>query len=368
MKRVIISACDPAAALHLSEVAIAAKGHETIELVNIVQGPAIEIFKQRSLSFIPVDLPRTCDQISRDAHNLKKAARTHLEAIEPDYLLTGLSSPKSGGIDEALLFERHCPAYLFQDFWGEQNRFFGRGADKFLVLDDAAANISQNRHSIRSIVVGSPKHQRFVEINFEILRRNSGREYKDRSTKKIIGFFGQSLHKVNGYNRTLEQFSKAISAIPDIICLYRPHPLEASHERDRTISILTKYNTDMVVAKNQPVEETIAACDLTCSAYSNCLYDAAFINHLSPTPITVPVMLLFDEEIIEQYRTYVGTEDLPYRSSAIAQIASNPATLRSDLQLALTQSVKQKVWQSAKTALEPPDKAAMRILSCIASR
>ena len=78
----------------------------------------------------------------------------------------GLSTPFDGGIDEAVIALTKTPTYLFQDFWGEINTFFGGKPDSVFVLDEYAKALNEKKYMVASHIVGSPKAFSVRSIEF----------------------------------------------------------------------------------------------------------------------------------------------------------------------------------------------------------
>jgi hypothetical protein len=328
----------------------------------VAQGPALAILRAAGLAVRPVTLPRVREKTGGDAEALLAEARAVLDEIRPDVILCGLSTPFDGGLDEAILAQRQCPAYLMQDFWGEENRFFGAGPDGCFVLDDEAAALTRTRSGVPTLKVGSPRHAAYSAIDAWGMRRRQREILNVPEDGLVVGLFGQGLHANPGYRRTLEAWCGAVlktSAIP----VYKPHPRESEDDVAYTIALLERHNLKARIPKpSASIEEVICACDVVCAAFSNCLYDAAFLNHYSDRPLVSPLALFFDPDIVSYFQSIVNLVNFPYLKFGLVEAVSKCENLTEALEVALQSDKKRFYWTNAKTNLRNPGKAVELIL------
>ncbi len=364
--RLLVSARDVAAALHLTEVARAARHDPRFEVLLVAQEPALGHFVAAGLDVHPVKACAAKALDSEEAIELLQIARRLLEELRPDVVLVGLSTPFDAGIDEALLAEAEMPTLLFQDFWGEQNLILGHGADKVLSIDAEAARRNMIRFGTVSIVVGSPRHAAYATVDLRGVRARM-REQAGAGERPVLGFFGQALHRLGGYARTVEGFIEAAATLrPEPFVFVRPHPRETPEQRARTAAMFRGLPFPTLVHEAGPVETTLVACDVVCSLFSTCTYDAAYLNRFSAEPVAVPMSMLFDDEIAAYMRHHVNFETFPYHTAGIVRAVYDRASLAPTLQAATQELTRRQVWKAANDFLPEPEDAPKRILDRVA--
>src|SRR5262249_5363627 len=135
----------------------------------------------------------------------------------------------------------------------------------------------------------------------------------------LIGMFGQGLHANPGYRRTIDAWCEALREI-GAVPLYKPHPRESAEDVAYTTDVLRRHNLDArVPSPTASVEAVISACDVVSAAFSNCLYDAAFLNHFSERPLVSPVALFFDPDIVSYFRSIVNLDSFPYLKAGLVE-------------------------------------------------
>ncbi len=364
--RLLVTIRDVSAALHLVQVVRALKGDARFETRILAQQPASRILRSMEIEHVEINAPAATTDDSPEALHLLAIARSELSAYRPDAVLAGLSTPFDGGIDEAVLAEANVPSYLLQDFWGEQNKFFGKGAGLFFALDATAAEMNRRRFGVESVIVGSARHAAYAEYNFQDLRNVSRRDLGISGKTPVIGFFGQALNRLPGYRRTLITFIRAVESLgSDIQILVRMHPRETEKDVVDTLAAFASSSLKPVIANHGSVDECLAACDVVCSLFSNCTYDASYQNYYSTVPISVPVSLLFDVEIAEYYRERVSFEELPLHRHRLVLPVYRQDLVAATLATALTEREKSQISIRAKTHLSDPSDACRLILETI---
>lgn len=367
--RLLITARDVAAALHLVQVARAAARDPRFELHVAVQEPAAEHFAAAGIAATTIALPpaKAADSVEADA--LRAAARRLLGEVRPDAIIVGLSTPFDAGLDEAVLAEANVPTALYQDFWGEQNLILGRAADTILALDAEAAARNLARFNTPSTIVGSAKHSAFAELDIPAarvrVRQSMGLDAQDR----VIGFFGQALHALPGYKRTVEAFLAATGAMaPSVKLMLRPHPRENAAQRLETERLFAAAARSVRPLAAGPVEDALAACDVVVSLFSTCTFDTAYLNRFSPQPVAVPVSLLFDAEIAAYCRQHGNYLEFQHHTLGLVKPVYEETELASMLESAIQPETSRDVWQRAHRHLPDPADAPRRVLDAVASR
>lgn len=364
--RLLITARDVAAALHLVQVAIACRADTRYEILIAAQQPAARHFVEAGLPVreIPALKARSAD--CGEAAQLRAIARQLLAEYAPDVVLAGLSTPFDAGLDEAMLAEATVPTVLFQDFWGEQNLLLGKPADLVLAVDDEAGLLNFERFGIRSRVVGSARHAAYAALRIADTRQDVRSRLGIAPSESVVGFFGQALHQLPGYARTVEAFVTALAAIPvPFRLIVRPHPREDAAQRRMTQELFRRSGIVPVGDVEGPVERALIACDVVCSLFSTCTYDTAYLNRFSPEPVAVPISMLFDEEIDAYCRQHVNFETFPYHRAGVVLSVHNRQDLAPTIRRSLESSCRREVWLSARANLPDPGAAPARVLAAI---
>jgi hypothetical protein len=365
--RLLISARDPAAAYHLTEVAKHALADPRFEVALVAQEPALSIMRTGGISPLPIPLEKALTVESEEAAALLGAAERILATTRPDAVLCGLSTPFDGGIDEAILARANAPRFLYQDFWGERNAFFGRGPDTCLVLDRMAAEMTWNRHRLPAVVVGSARHAAYADLAPADRRASVRLRLGLAGDVPVYSLFGQALASLDGYRKTVEAWVEAVKNLPGPrVAAYRSHPRENDEDRRRTLDVIRDAGLDVLSLDGESVEDALLAGDVVGSAFSNCAYDAAYLNFFSGQPLLVPVCLFFEPGVVDYFQRIVRLKEWPYLKSGLVL----PVYRHEDLSQALTSAAgdeaKRRYWEAARQNLVSPDGASQRVLDAIA--
>jgi hypothetical protein len=363
--RLLITARDMAAALHLVEVARVAAADPRFEVVVAAQPPALHRFEAGGRRVKVIEAPIATTAGSVEADQLRRTARALLADVRPDAVLVGLSTPFDAGIDEAVLAEAQVPSSLMQDFWGEQNLILGRGADYILAIDEQAAERNLARFGKPSIVVGSARHSAYAALDIGACRARVRATAGFAASDLVVGFFGQALHAMPGYQRTLSRFIECVGAIEDVRLVLRPHPREDATQRRQTEQMFFNAGLAATDVGAGPVEEALAACDVVVSLFSICTFDAAYLNRFAPAPVAVPMSLLFDEEIAAYCRQHGNYFDFAHHTLGLVMPVYSAADLPAKLQLALQPESKRNAWKRAHRHLPDPAAAPRLVLEHI---
>lgn len=366
--RLLITARDVAAALHLVQVARAARADSRFALSIAAQEPAAGHFAAADLPFDSVRALSARHADDPSAAELRAVARELLERCQPDVVLAGLSTPFDAGLDEAVLAESTVPSLLFQDFWGEQNLLFGRGADVILAIDEQAAQRNRQRYGRPSTIVGSARHAAYAHLDIAGTRRRVRADLGAGDTDRVIGFFGQALHHLPGYRRTVRRFIDATASLDrSTRILVRPHPRESAEQRQQTIDLFTQAPLAVAHMPSGSVEDALAACDVVVSLFSICTFDAAYLNRHSKMPIAVPMSLLFDEEIAAYCRQHGNYVNFSHHTLGVVKAVYDGAQLPAALHEAMQPDACREAWQQAQAHLPDPSAAPHRVLAAVAA-
>jgi hypothetical protein len=366
--RLLVTARDAGATFNLIEIARAALRDGDFSLSIHAQSPALEYLREAGLDAIDVALPPASDAGDGAARALLEYARAVQLSVQPDALLAGLSTPGDGGIDEAALATAVAPSFVMQDFWGEANGFFGRLADCYLGLDEHAVRLTRQRHGVDGAVVGSPRHAAYATLDVEELRARSRTELGLAEGVDVFGLFGQALHRLPGYQMTVEAWAAALRRLPGpLAAVYRPHPRETDADAAATLALVRGSGLECRLVRQRTVEETLAACDVVCSAFSLCSYDAAYLNRLATRPLITPVTLLFDQQVRDYCGEHIHFEDFPYLQGRLALSVRRVEELGERLQSARHGHLPESVWRAAR-GIPDPSGATARALEVIRRR
>lgn len=361
--KILMTARDAAAALHLIEIARAASKRADVVLEIATQAPATQYFRSAGIATHHIDLPATKNVHSEEGKALLTEASRLIRDIAPDAVLCGLSTPFDAGIDEALTARFRGPKFVMQDFWGETNLSFGEPADLYFALDEEGVRLTEERHGLRAKAIGSPRHSAYASLDLGAIRRLERDRLNIREDVTVLGFFGQALHSIEGYWRTLQAWETAALSQPGpCLALYRPHPRESEEEALATIELLRKGGLKCIVSDAADVEHAILACDVVCSAFSNCTYDAAYLNYFSKDPLATPVSLIFEQGVISYFRRMVKLKEFPYLKAGLVKAVRKPEDLSSALADAASPAGKARYWEQARRLANPTD-ASDRVLS-----
>jgi len=365
--KILLTARDPAAALHLIEIVRCAGQFDQLHIDIATQQPARRYFEEAGFDTTLVDLPPAREMPSLEAEELLQKCRELIDWFQPDAVLCGLSTPFDGGLDEAMTAVFSGPKFVMQDFWGEANQFFGARAQTYFALDEEAVRLSKFRHGLNAISVGSPRHSAYQYMDIPLIRARERKRIGASEETTVVGFYGQALHRVSGYRNTLNAWVDAmISQQTEFKALYRPHPREDNSDVIWTMQRFKEAGMSCVISEGKEVERSLLACDVVCSAFSNCTYDVAYLNYFSKDPIITPVSLFFDPEIVEYFHKMVKLEEFPYLKSGLVLPVNEAGDLPSVLTSAGAKHVKEKYWCAAKH-LPSPVKAPELVLSHIQS-
>lgn len=363
--KVLISMRDMAASAHLLEVIKVCKKDQRFDLAIIAQNPASHFLTDMSIAHECADLPPATYMSTPEAKNLLSKAAEIIKKNKPQVILTGLSTPLDGGIDEAILKQAKdkIPTFMFQDFWGEQNKFFGTGADCAFVLDSIAEQRNRHRFNLRSIISGSPRHAAYRNIDWAAERKQLRYKLEIADNEHVIGYFGQALNHLPGYWRTVSAFIQTIGQMKgNISVAVRHHPRENAAARARTVKYFKNIGVRQIPVEDGPIENSLPIYDVVCSLFSNCTFDASYQNWFSSEPLSVPVSMLFDPEIADYCRERIHFEDLPIHTHKLVIPVYEKENLQKVLQKSILYDSRKEAWQQAKNKLDDPGQACQIIL------
>lgn len=359
-KKIIISMRDYGAATHLIELVKYLTEEDRFDITVVAQKPASNLLKLNNINHINIELDASENKDSILSKKIIKKAYEIVKVIKPRFIICGLSTPFDGGIDEAFYFiSNKIPCFVYQDQWGESNSFFGKSADYYFVLDNLAKRINKKlRPNSKNIIIGPLKYKKLEKINLLDERKKKRTFNNFDNAKKIITFFGQYLHDIDGYQQTVEYFLNQIKNIKyPYIFLYIPHPKEKEKDKIFIKKLIKKNQIFSKFIRFDNIEDTIVISDLVFSVFSTCNYDSAYINYYSKKPLCSIYSLLYDKRMVNYFNSYlVDIKNLPIHKHKVVM----PVYLKSKIKEILLNKInkKKEFWINAKNHLSDPENAS----------
>lgn len=222
-----------------------------------------------------------------------------------------------------------------QDFWGDVKTVNGYCADHYFVIDELAARLTAERTSAAVHVVGSIKHGRFSEFEYSKKRADFRKEFNLGASEPAIGYFGQDLSRIEGYQLVLSDIALAIEAIGGARLIYRPHPLEDNASITLSLDIFKKRNIKLILAPNKSLDDVLAGVDVALSCFSTVGLDAAYLVRSKGAGPAI-VYANYPEDIRSYWQRGSGLSNVPLVDEGCALSARN----RTDLILALKEALR----------------------------
>lgn len=369
--KILVTARDVGAAHNTIEIVKELRRNKDIDVHIYAQGAAIECFKNAPIkNYNEVNFPELKDKNSIDSHALLAYAKKLINTIQPDVVLTGITSPGTGGIDEAITAV--CPqgikSFVMQDFWGTLNLFFDDFADYCLCLDKHAEVMTKKHYDIKTIVIGSPYHSKYGQTDILKRREQLRGDLAHKPNDIIIGLFGQALHHLDGYKNTVYELIRSLaSSKSEISFFYRKHPLELQDDVTTIDRFCKEFNLATLSVDDLSTEDALLICDMVSSCFSNCIYDACQLNRISNKPLLTPILLAYEDDILkfsEQYRIY---DYAPYQHESLAYFCNTKDSFASNFEYLHSDAAKEHFWQQSKKAIVNPSNAARRAVEVITS-
>ncbi|WED41904.1 hypothetical protein [Legionella cardiaca] len=366
-KRVLITARDVGAAINIIEIIKFIPTRSDCEIHVYVQSPALRYFINFNISHnvVPQLIAKTPEDVHADG--LIQYAQQLIATVKPDVILCGLSTPGDAGIDEALIkvAKNKIPSIVMQDFWGEVNDFFGVCADYYFCLDNEAKNLTEKRYPCQGIVIGSPRHSWYQTLDLQNLRPQLRQEVDLSTSEIVVGLFGQSLHRLKGYQETLSEFLSTVYQVrPEATILYRQHPRESGEQAENTVKLLEQSNLKFIKHNHDKVEHSLILCDVVTSILSNCLYDSCYLNFFSSKPLITPIALCYKADILEHLNNFNMIESSPYKAKNIALICNTKKPDDKTMEDILSADCRKEYWLASKQ-LENPKYSAEKAFDTI---
>ena len=234
-------------------------------------------------------------------------------------------------------------------------------------MDNHAAQITYKKFKVRTAVIGSPRHWIYEQFDITTRRDELRQAINIKPNQKVIGIFGQSLHQLPGYIETISLWLDAClkQNNNEVVLFYRRHPRETTAEANQIIELIKRSGLDYRIFPASVIEESLMLSDLVCSFFSNCLYDAAYLNYYSPKPLIIPVILNYHPKIKEHTDKLELFECSPYRNQGLAYFCMHEENLTTELDDLLSELYKQNYWRQSKVELLNSNKSIKQILSIL---
>lgn len=351
-KTILLTARSACAAWGILEVWRKLSTDKRVTVMIVSQEPATTIF---STSNVPVNALDISPGLTSDDENSKKillSVKSILSSFAPDVALVGLSTPGEGGIDEAVIVQAECPTFMLQDFWGDSNLFFGAHPDYYLVMDTEAKLATDFKHKSSSIVVGSPRHAKYSNLDFKLIREKKLKKLNLSEKSIVHGFFCQPL-LCPGYIETIEAWADKVKSISYDKIIYRPHPASPPELVTEIKKIFETRNLNFDILQNENVEQVISVCSTISSGMSNSNLDVAYFNYFSTTSMVVPIYLLFNKELVNFLEKFQKIDSIPTVKQEVSLLVSELSSLSSVMNLAVSFDERERLWANSKKLPNP---------------
>jgi len=326
-RRVLVSARDPGAAAQLRPLVAALAAERNVTLTVVASGAALGILDGAGPRPLAFTLPDGTNHVpaGRDRGPLLDQARELVVRIQPDVIVTGISS-LGVGIDEALLaVASGRPTFAVQDYPGDANAIDGAYAGEYLVRDDDAARLTRTRFDVKATAVGSLRHAGYTALDVTALRERK-RADLGAGARPVIGFFGQP-PEIPGHEAIFGHLVEALPGRrPAPVVVLREHP-KAQGTRETHTAALLRAGVSVVAGDDGPVESWLVACDVVTTPFSHCAIDFAFLSAASPDPLGTVLFLLTAPETWAFMREHSGLQVPDGVDAGLGVIARSPTEI-----------------------------------------
>lgn len=363
--RLLLSARDPGAAAHISEVAAAASTDPQFEVIVIAASPALERLRQAGFTVREFNGAPVAEASDPHTEQLLVEAKKWHEDIQPDALIVGTSGPGLG-VDEALIAMAVTPHhYMIQDYPGYIVPGFGRFANCYFVIDDAAAALTVGRCPARLVVAGLPKYAAYHRLD-PVALRSIGRS-RLAWDGLIVTFYGQPLWSLPGYAATIQHLAKAIASIPSsVLTVYRPHPKETTEQRAYAASLFQREGgLDPTFDPAPDIESSLCSADIVCTCFSTCGEDQIHLQRVAARPLGVVIYLLVEDDLRQQHLSDSASDAPPRTAEGMALLATRCKDIEPLLSEAADPVVRERLWRVAQEELPSPELAVRAILDTV---
>lgn len=359
-KKVLISARDAGGALSVLPVIRALESDPRFEVAIVASGVASTLFEREGLIVDNV-LLGGFDSIDA-AHDLIVVAKELISTHRPDAILTGLSGP-TAGIDEALIVSasEDIPTFSVQDYWGDVNLTFGKGADHYFVIDDLAETITKLQVANSGVSkVGSVKHTSYHSIDPNVLKGFFRCANGIEEDAFLVCLIGQPLWHLKGYEQTMQFALSEITNIPGAVAVYLPHPAEPE------IAELPEWLP--CVEPSKQILEVVVDSDVLCAVNSSVIADAAAYAAATEHLFAVGAYMLWDVEISQWVEETTGMDFVPLARSGCAITVQSQEEFSALLMSTRQEAHRERVFSAIKENKLCVPGAELRILDVVWSK
>lgn len=307
--RVLLSARDPGSAAQVRAVtpALRAAG---FDVVVVASPPAFEMLAAAGERPRRFALPDGRSHLPADANPATLLAEGDrlLATIDPDVIVTGISS-LGVGIDEALLAcAASRPTFALQDYPGDANAIGRAYASTYFVRDEPAAALTAGRFGVHAVPVGSIRHAAYARLDVTKLREESRQAAGAEATCAVVGFFGQP-PEIPGHETAFTDLVTALARRkPEPLVILVEHPKALDQRRAHRAALATAGLRVHDASGAAAVEPWLAACDVVATCYSHCTIDHAFLNAVSAEPLGTALFVMTAPETWRFLREHGGLD------------------------------------------------------------
>ncbi len=325
--RVLVSCRDAGAAAQVAALLPALGAGASIETTLVASPPALDRLRAAGRDPIAFVLPGGAAHVApgEDPAPLLDSVARLLDRLDPDVVVTGISS-LGVGLDEALLARAgHRPTFALQDFPGDANAIGRAYAGCYLVRDEAAARLTRQRFGVTALPVGSLRHAAYADLDVAALRASIRARLGAPRGRSVLGFFGQPA-EIPGHETAFGHLVLALERRPaKPLVLLREHP-KSLGRREGHLAALRGAGVEVFDATDEPAAEPwLMACDLVTTCFSHSSMDYAFLSALSPEPLGAVLFLLSAPETAAFLREYSGLELPDGVEQGLGRVARDPA-------------------------------------------
>ncbi|MBI2205303.1 MAG: hypothetical protein HYU41_15755 [Candidatus Rokubacteria bacterium] len=338
---VLLSARDPGAAAQVREIAPVLRADRRLEVVVVASDPAYELLVaagEEPRKFTASASPAA----AADTATLVGEAHDVLDDVDPDVVVTGISS-LGVGVDEALLACAGTrPTFALQDYPGDVNALGHAYAATYFVRDEPAAALTVRRFSVRAVAVGSLRHAGYSRLDVRRLREDTRRAAKVDDGRPVIGFFGQP-PAIPGQETAFGHLVDALRGrMPRPFVIHFEHP-KSLDRRDAHVAMLRSAGLTVHDATGATaVEPWLAACDVVATCFSHCTMDYAFLTAWSAEPLGAVLFLMTTPEITRFLHTQGGLAVPDGAERGLGRIVRTPTDVVSALDEVLAESTRRQ--------------------------
>jgi len=221
-----------------------------------------------------------------------------------------------------------------------------------LVADKEAALATERRHHKPSFILGSPRHAKYAQLDFNLLRDKTLKKLGLEHDAIVHGFFCQPL-TCSGYLATVRIWGEAVKVVSHTKIIYRPHPASNQQQINDIKNIFFECSLDFITLEGGAVEPIIAACTSISNAMSNSNVDAVFINHFSSQLIACPIYLLYNKEVVEFLDVFQSADSIPTVEQGVSLLVRDSTQMVLVLKKSINPKLRERLWLNARKIPNP---------------